>query len=1488
MNRDFQASVKTYTATVESHVSVVALDLETADAGATVETSPPDANPDAEGLEIPVAVGANTVTITVTAEDGTSVETYTLTVNRNSLDIRDSLDMGSAPLGSLSVQGVELYPAFDENVLSYTAVVEHATAQVTVAAAGKNTGSTVAVNPVDQDTGAADYQATLLEGRNVIAITVTAMDGMTTREYELTVFRTPAPADTEGFLQVDAGWVSFCGLRVDRTIACSRTGENDEMNYYRPEGVFERVSVNRFEGCTLRADGFQYCRYKHGGVASDSSFSGVFVGSYERTAEYPTSACKFQEDRDLVCSWLRTVIEGPFKAFAPSRSGICAIRSDDKVRCWGLMYRHSGNYHFGTIDTPYPNTEFKYISGGYGQACGIRKRDSAVLCWSWFIDWRTGIPSNWDITALPTPAGEFIAVDTGQSERSCGVKVDGTVDCWSGRGDLVVDRGRSNAPGEDEIGYVSVHMDRALVCGLRNDKQMKCWGGSREFNTHIPNNSPLRDNAQLLGVDLGEIGLSTDFDRETLAYTASVSHEVASVTVKPVLTNSLVFVTMYSNTDGAIDDSGEVALAEGANVINIHVISADRTASNTYTVTVTRGAPSNDPTLASLEIEGLELAPGFAHDVLDYTAEVSHDVTTATVNAEANKSFGAVDFEPPDDDSTTDGYQRALVAGGNLVTITVTAPDGVATRTYTVTVHRPESPRLNSLEVESLGLDPTFAHDVLDYETSASHDTSYVTINAESNLANGALKFDLRDANVDAEDYQRFLTFGDNRVAITVVAADGVAMQTYTVTVNRPRTPRLASLDIEGLELFPSFVEDFLDYTTFVSHDTASVAISAEADRGDSVITHAPPDADDLTQDYQRNLEVGDNTVTVTVTAADGVSAQSYTVTFNRPSPPSTDATLSNLSIVEADLSPSFSSDATTYSATVRSHVSVVNLELLTNDDGATVAVTPADANPAAGGLQFPVEVGTNTVTITVTAEDGSATQTYTLTISRNSLDTESAPLGSLTVDGATLYPAFDENVLAYTAVVGHNTQQVTVAAAGQETGSTVAINPADQDDQATGDQVSLSVGRNVVTITVTAMDTTTREYELTVFRAPDAADTPGFVHVDAGYKNYCGLRMDGTVDCRPYLNLSRFGGIPPGILAGISVFRGTGCALRPDGSQTCWGEYQDRDRTGLKVDGFDLTSEYGHGVCVLKENGNLECQNHGNSSVNEHIVYVAQGPFKAISNHRRGACAIRADDKVRCWGIFLTRPGGKVSTSFKPIAMPGEYRDVEFKFISGGYSSACGIRKDNNLVHCWTWFGGSDHVVGYPGSPMASSTPSAFYGEYSYIDAASPTCGVRLDGTVDCVGNRGAASANAPGEDDIGYLSIAGDGVCGVRRDNSLRCWNRSLSNFPTHHSPWRHNAQLHGIEMDGVSLSPDFQRSIVDYVATVENEVESVAVKPKLTNRFPYVVIYSDTGGAAGDDGVVALAEGANVINVHVISASRTATKTYTVTVTRAAGID
>ena len=97
----------------------------------------------------------------------------------------------------------------------------------------------------------------------------------------------------------------------------------------------------------------------------------------------------------------------------------------------------------------------------------------------------------------------------------------------------------------------------------------------------------------------------------------------------------------------------------------------------------------------------------------------------------------------------------------------------------------------------------------------------------------------------------------------------------------------------------------------------------------------------------------------------------------------STDATLSALSLSGVTLSPSFAADTLAYTASVGSAVDSTTVTATANDDGATLEITPGDADGATDGHQVALGVGDTTVSVTVTATDGASMQTYAVTVTR-------------------------------------------------------------------------------------------------------------------------------------------------------------------------------------------------------------------------------------------------------------------------------------------------------------------------------------------------------------------------------------------------------------------------------------------------------------------------------------------------------------------------
>ena len=95
-----------------------------------------------------------------------------------------------------------------------------------------------------------------------------------------------------------------------------------------------------------------------------------------------------------------------------------------------------------------------------------------------------------------------------------------------------------------------------------------------------------------------------------------------------------------------------------------------------------------------------------------------------------------------------------------------------------------------------------------------------------------------------------------------------------------------------------------------------------------------------------------------------------------RAQQPSSDATLSALTLSQGTLAPVFDPATTAYNATVANSVTGATVTATANDSGATVAITPSD-------VPVNLNVGVNNITVTVTAADGVTQETYSVTVTR-------------------------------------------------------------------------------------------------------------------------------------------------------------------------------------------------------------------------------------------------------------------------------------------------------------------------------------------------------------------------------------------------------------------------------------------------------------------------------------------------------------------------
>lgn len=122
------------------------------------------------------------------------------------------------------------------------------------------------------------------------------------------------------------------------------------------------------------------------------------------------------------------------------------------------------------------------------------------------------------------------------------------------------------------------------------------------------------------------------------------------------------------------------------------------------------------------------------------------------------------------------------------------------------------------------------------------------------------------------------------------------------------------------------------------------------------------------------NLQIGSNTITIIVTAQDGVSKRNYLIEVTKTDDPNNvNTNLENLAIENVTLNPEFSADILEYSASVGSNIESLNILAVPQIEGANVKITGGDK------LAF----GNNVIIITVTAKNGSNIKNYTVNVYR-------------------------------------------------------------------------------------------------------------------------------------------------------------------------------------------------------------------------------------------------------------------------------------------------------------------------------------------------------------------------------------------------------------------------------------------------------------------------------------------------------------------------
>ena len=985
------ASVSSITVNDEevSDGDVVELDNGTTDVDVNVETTDADATFTVSG-DVGLVTGENTLLITVTAADGETTSEYTIT-----LVVAPSSDTS---LVTFQVNGEDVEDGSSVELVAGTTAID------------------LSIETTDPD---ATYEVVgdegLVTGENDLVVSVTAADGVTTQDYLVTLVvlasdDTSLASFTVNDTEVEDGDViEFEAGTTDVEVSVET---NDPEATFEINGGSGLVTGENFLVVTVTAADTQ--------TSIDYTVTIVILPSTD------TSLATFQVNGE-------DVEDGATVELAPGVTAVDVVVEatdpDATVKIAGDQDLTVGSNELVVTVTAADGV----TSADYVVTLEVAASDDASVS---SITVNGDEVSDGDVVELDNGTTD-VDVNVETTDAAATVVVSGDVGLVTGENTLLITV--TAADGETTSEYtitlvVAPSSDTSLVTfqvngeDVEDDGSIELEAGTTEVGVTIETTDPdatyeiSGENELVVGENTLNVtvtaadgvttqeyfvtmivlsGASTDLSVFTVNGSDVVDGDV--VDIEPGVTDVEVVVET-EDPDATVTYEGDSGLQPGENILVVTVTSADGENTSEYLVTL-NVLLGIDTSLAVFQVDGNDVADGDVLDLEPGTTDV--EVTVETTDLDATVEISG------DSDLST---------GENVLSVRVTAADGETTQDYFVTLNVAAS---NNANISAFTINGSDVVDGDTFEVDAGVTSVEVSVETED-----------PDATYEVTGATG-LVIGENELVVTVTAADGETTAEYKVTLYVPSNDTaVTSIQVDGLETLEGDIVSVPSDAT-----SADVSVTTRDENAKVVVTGAD------------ELQIGDNTITVTVTAQDGTT-RDYVFTI-RVGGASADTTLTSLTFNGVEVTPG----ATVNLPPRSTSVAVV---AVTRDPAATVKVVGRTG----------LVVGNNDVTVTVTAPDLVNVRTFTIRVVVAPLSSNTN-LSTFTVNGTTVQ---DQGVLELVPL----TRNVDVVAQTEDVESVAVV---------TG-KSGLIDGNNTLTVTVTAANGSKRVYTVTLNVRPLSTDT--------------------------------------------------------------------------------------------------------------------------------------------------------------------------------------------------------------------------------------------------------------------------------------------------------------------------------------------------------------------------------------------------------------
>lgn len=218
--------------------------------------------------------------------------------------------------------------------------------------------------------------------------------------------------------------------------------------------------------------------------------------------------------------------------------------------------------------------------------------------------------------------------------------------------------------------------------------QIKEKNGISEEQKEEKGTNSQSENAYLQVLRLDKEGISPSFDKDIYEYYLTIPNNIEEIEV----------LAISENPNANIEITGNTNLKNGLNNIEIIVTSQNQSQKKVYNIEVTKtdNLELSNANLEILAIENYLLNPAFDTNETNYNIEVSNTLEKINIFAVGENEEAKVDIIGTDN----------LEIGSNLVTVTVTAPNGFTKKKYLIEVYKRNAEEENTfLEEQKLQIE---------------------------------------------------------------------------------------------------------------------------------------------------------------------------------------------------------------------------------------------------------------------------------------------------------------------------------------------------------------------------------------------------------------------------------------------------------------------------------------------------------------------------------------------------------------------------------------------------------------------------------------------------------------------------------------------------------------------------------------------------------------------------------------------------------------